>query len=150
MSNPTIIGLFDGPWKFLSNFYYVIGPNCKWTVEHMYQAMKTLDQDERMEILFAKTPGIAKKLGRICTVRPDWDEIKVGVMRKALQIKFENPTLREKLLDTGDAILIEGNNWGDTYWGMCNGVGKNMLGVLLMEVRQEIRNEQNSQEDKQG
>ena len=60
-------------------------------------------------------------------------------MRDCLRLKFEIPELREALLNTDNAKLIEGNWWGDKFWGICNGVGENNLGKLLMEVRDEIR-----------
>jgi len=62
-------------------------------------------------------------------------------MRELLKKKFENPQFRKLLLDTYPHELIEGNNWGDTYWGKCNGHGKNMLGTLLMQIRSELRGE---------
>ena len=61
-------------------------------------------------------------------------------MKELLMAKFsQNEDLKKKLLDTGDATLIEGNTWGDKYWGVCKGVGKNRLGELLMEVREELK-----------
>ena len=60
-------------------------------------------------------------------------------MYMALWEKFSDPYLREMLLDTGDEELIEGNWWGDQYWGVCNGVGKNRLGNILMLIRKNIR-----------
>jgi predicted NAD-dependent protein-ADP-ribosyltransferase YbiA (DUF1768 family) len=62
-------------------------------------------------------------------------------MLDALRDKFSDPELRAKLLATGDEFLVEGNHWGDTYWGVCNGKGRNMLGSLLMKVREEIKND---------
>lgn len=63
-----------------------------------------------------------------------------GVMLQLLRQKFlGDEELRRKLLRTGDAMLVEGNYWGDTYWGVCFGSGKNMLGKLLMQVREELR-----------
>lgn len=59
----------------------------------------------------------------------------VGVFEKFLQ----NPELRNRLIDTGNKILIEGNTWGDTYWGMCNGNGLNKLGEILMIVREKMK-----------
>lgn len=138
-----MIGTFDGKYAFLSNFYpssitdedYITYP----TVEHYFQAMKTLDTGVRFYIAIQTTPGKAKRLGRRLDLRPDWEFIKDSVMEKALRIKFSNPELRKALLDTGDEYLEEGNTWGDQYWGVCNGVGKNTLGKLLMKIRQEIK-----------
>ena len=96
----------------------------------------------------APTPGKAKYLGRTVKMRPDWEQVKEDIMLTGLREKFKNPELREKLLDTGYSILIEGNYWHDNEWGDCycencqSKFGKNKLGRLLMLVREEIRNNQ--------
>lgn len=59
-------------------------------------------------------------------------------MLHLLRLKFEIPAIAEDLLDTGDQRLVEGNVWGDRYWGVCDGVGENWLGELLMQVRDEL------------
>lgn len=138
----TVIDKFDGTeYGFLSNFYSspiqyegIVYP----TVEHMFQALKALDIETRKKIANAATPGQAKRLGRSVALREDWEEVKVDVMRTALQLKFSDPTLRAKLIATGDAELIEGNTWNDRFWGVCRGSGKNMLGLLLMELRSSL------------
>lgn len=133
---------FTGPHRWLSNFWPapvsldgVVYP----TVEHAYVAAKTRDSTWRSAVLACGTPGDAKRLGRRMNLRSDWNAVRVDVMRDLLEQKFSNPTLAEKLLATGDALLQEGNTWGDTFWGVCNGRGENMLGKLLMEVRIGIR-----------
>lgn len=78
-----------------------------------------------MKIAQATKPAKAKKIGRHVNLRKDWEEIKLQVMEKALRLKFQDPILREKLIATGDEELVEGNEWGDRYWGVCNGTGKN-------------------------
>lgn len=108
-------------------------------MEHAYQAAKTLDFADQEEIRATLTPGKAKRLGQDVLLRPDWEQIKLEVMYRLLVLKFADPNLSRWLLATGDAILEEGNSWGDTYWGVCNGHGSNWLGVLLMLVRGEIR-----------
>lgn len=100
--------------------------------------MKTLDINKRRAIANASTPGLAKKMGRSVSLRPDWEDIKDDVMLEGLYRKFADDELAEWLLDTGDEELIEGNWWGDRYWGVCNGVGQNKLGKLLMKVREEL------------
>lgn len=125
-----------GDYSFLSNFYKHDG----WTVEHRYQATKTDDPEWRTAIMRCATPGAAKKMGRRAPMRPTWDEEKLDVMLTLLREKFSNPVLAQLLLGTGDAILIEGNWWGDRFWGICKGQGENHLGRLLMQVREEIRN----------
>lgn len=133
------IDRFSGVYRFLSNFWPVIveldGIDYP-SVENAYQAAKTTDSDQRR--FFHYSPEEAKKRGRTIPIRTDWDEIKQNVMLDLLRQKFRNSYLRGFLLSTENAELIEGNWWGDTYWGVCNGKGENILGKLLMQVRQEI------------
>ena len=143
-----MINCFDGKYAFLSNFYE---SPCDFegilytTVEHAFQAAKTLDRNERLKIAVAETPGKAKRMGRSVTLRPDWEEIKIDVMRQCLHSKFKDPDLVFALLDTGDEELVEGNTWHDNCWGNCtceqcvNKPGENKLGKLLMEIRKEFR-----------
>lgn len=134
-----VIDKFRGEHRFLSNFY----PCLIWhdgirysSVEHAFQAAKTLDFAERWRISQLPTPGQAKRAGRSVTLRPDWLQVRRMVMQELLIQKFIlNSELRKKLKDTGKAMLIEGNTWGDTYWGVCRGVGENHLGKLLMAIR---------------
>lgn len=138
-----MIDSFSGAYHFLSNFsaaeVWLDGMSYP-TVEHAYQAAKTFDVRERVRIQHADTPNEAKKLGRKSTLRNDWEEVKDEVMYKLLRQKFrQHPTLSHQLLETGDQELIEGNWWGDRYWGMCKGQGQNMLGKLLMQVRTELQ-----------
>lgn len=128
-----IIDDFDGEYRFLSNFSSEGG--IKPTVEHHYQAWKAIYPEEYWEVLAASTPGKAKKLGRKVLLKPDWEDIKLQVMLDFLMVKFDEPNVKAKLLATGDAKLIEGNTWGDTYWGQVNGKGENWLGLTLEMVR---------------
>lgn len=158
MSNehPTcVIDRFEGPYFFLSNFYEFpityFGDRYPST-ENAYQAAK-VDPTVRDKPCADKTgklrhwfehltlpPGKSKKLGRILPLRDGWDKgIKDTVMKEVLAIKFSDPQLQKWLLDTGDAKLIEGNWWGDTYWGVCEGMGLNKLGIALMYLRTRIR-----------
>lgn len=133
-----IVDSFTGENRFLSNFascmvrmdlvYYR-------TVEHAYQASKTLDETERGMILNLSTAGKAKKVGRRVTLRSDWDEVKVDIMRDLLQQKFSLSPFKEQLKSLSDTYIIEGNTWNDTFWGVCRGRGKNILGNLIMEIR---------------
>lgn len=138
-----MIDKFTGKHFFLSNFYDpapVVFEGLSYrTTEHAYQAAKVLDVEERRRIQEAATPGIAKKLGRTVTLREDWDAVKDEVMLYLCRQKFQEPTLRRQLLATGFRKLVEGNHWGDVYWGVCKGVGKNRLGETLMRIRDEIR-----------
>ena len=104
--------------------------------------MKSDDPKWQLAILDAETPGEAKKLGRECPLREDWEEIKDDVMWYVLQTKFRaGSDCRKWLLETGEAELIEGNWHGDSYWGFCfkRQIGANVLGHLLMELREAIR-----------
>ena len=139
---PATISSFTGKYRFLSNFYWstvYFGGIDYPTVEHAYQACKTNDDKLRMMIRNASTPGAAKGMGKRVKIRDGWDDIRVRVMKSLLDQKFRNPDLRARLADTGRAELIEGNRYGDIFWGVCSGVGENMLGQLLMQVRREIK-----------
>ena len=137
---------FEGEYAFLSNFYFspMIIDNVVYTTnEHFFQAMKSLNPKERQAIVLAPTPGKAKCLGRKVSLRKDWEDIKEEIMLTGLRHKFSNPELRKKLLATGNEELIEGTTWHDNYWGICDceacgGQGKNRLGKLLMQVREEL------------
>ena len=143
MTDP-ILG-FHGDHKFMSNFEpaHVRLGDYEWypTTEHAYQAAKTMDWDERRAIKFAKTPGIAKRLGQKVTKRADWEQVKEQVMRDLLIQKFKLPHYRDQLLATGDAYLEETNTWNDVYWGVCKGQGKNRLGYILMEIREALKSD---------
>lgn len=135
------IDSFEGEYEFLSNFYPIkveyegVEYN---TSEHAYQSYKTLDEHKRLYIASAHSAYEAKKRGNNVEIRKDWDDIKIEIMRGILKEKFKHPDMKQKLIDTGDAELIEGNWWGDTFWGTCNGKGQNWLGKLLMEIRKEL------------
>jgi len=142
-SGPAKIAQFQGEYRFLSNFYPatvefegITYP----TVEHAYQSAKTLDMAERKRIAALPTPSDAKREGRKLKLRDDWETAKFDVMERCVRYKFtHDDQLRAKLLATGDAILEEGNDWGDQIWGTVNGVGENRLGKILMKVRAELR-----------
>jgi ribA/ribD-fused uncharacterized protein len=134
---------FSGEYRWMSNFWPspvtyqgVVYPS----VEHIYQAMKTLDESWRAKILSCETPGRAKRMSREVPLRPDWEEVKVGIMTELVQSKFaSSEELARKLLGTGERVIEEGNTWGDTFWGVCKGEGQNMMGRILMQVRSELR-----------
>ncbi len=138
---------FEDEYAFLSNFYpsTFTHDGIEYpTVEHFFQAAKTLDIAEKKAIAAAATPGKAKRMGRMVRLRPDWEIIKADVMKLGLQLKFKDPSLAAKLIETGDEELIEGNWWHDNTWGSCYCVkcsrtpGRNLLGMLLMELRKEL------------
>ena len=131
---------FQNEARWLSNFhpvrvkmYGIEYPS----VEHAYQAAKEVNPTQRLRYLNC-TPGNAKRLGRKAELRPDWNEVKLLVMEELVRRKFAHPDLRNKLLQTGNTELIEGNTWHDTFWGVCNGIGENHLGKIIMKIRKEI------------
>ena len=133
---------FRGEYRWLSNFHLVevkLDGLPYPSTEHAYQAAKTLDIAERLMIQALPTCGQAKRTGQRLKLRDDWEQVKVEVMLDLQRQKYAVPYLREKLLATGDAELVEGNTWGDRFWGVCGDTGLNWLGRLLMQVRDEVR-----------
>jgi ribA/ribD-fused uncharacterized protein len=135
------IDQFQNGYRFLSNFWSGKTVN----VECEYQAAKSLDPKEQ-ELIRKLKPGEAKRYARGVNLRPDWEEIKLPIMRELVFKKFrEDPDLRFKLLRTKDALLIEGNYWHDNFWGDCfcpkckHIKGQNHLGRILMDVRNRIK-----------
>ena len=129
---------FFGDFRFLSNFHVadvwfegILYPS----TEHAYQAAKTLDESVRREFL-TLTCNKAKHKGQEIGLRENWDVIKYDVMFSVVFDKFSrHKDLRDLLLATGDKYLEETNHWHDVYYGVCDGVGKNILGKILMKVR---------------
>ena len=138
-----MINSFRGEHAFLSNFYtssVYLDDEPYISVEHAYQAAKTLIYVERERIRRAPKPGDAKRLGKKVTLRSDWNEIRLSIMEDLLRQKFTlHKFLGEWLVETGDEELQEGNTWGDRYWGTVNRVGENHLGKLLMRIREELK-----------
>lgn len=137
------IDRFSGSYQFLSNFYIcdIVYDGLTYpSVEHAYQAAKTLSIADREVIQQTISPKIAKKLGKHLEIRSDWNDIKLSIMTELVYQKFTvHNELADKLMSTADAELIEGNWWGDRYWGQCNGIGENYLGKILMSVRKHIQ-----------
>lgn len=143
-----IIGPFDGEYRFLSNFWRceinyenLVFPS----VEHAYQAAKSWSIKDRVKIQQANKCSQAKHLGETIAIRADWEYVKLGIMEYLLRQKFQKGTkLGTKLSKTDKAMLIEYNNWHDNLWGqctcqLCRMGGRNMLGKLLMKIREDIR-----------
>lgn len=88
-------------------------------------------------------PNIVKIKSREVELRPDWNEIKLQIMYDVLVIKFSNPVLRQKLLDTGTENIVEGNYWNDKFWGVdmkaTPNEGENWLGRIIMDIRNKIQ-----------
>ena len=135
---------YRGEYAFLSNFWEVpvtykgltYGSN-----EAAFQAQKCMTEEEKMEFTQLR-PSASKKLGRRVKFRPDWEDVKVGIMEEIVRAKFtQNEELKALLLATGEAYLEEGNTWHDTCWGVDakTGEGLNHLGRILMKIREELQ-----------
>lgn len=140
----TSINNFSGDYRWLSNFYVsdveyegIIFPSS----ENAYQWSK---DRTRVDLFRTCTPGKSKRLGAASEIDvKDWNLKRDSIMYNIVESKFsQNKILQEKLLATGELELIEGNTWGDRYWGQCPvGEGKNKLGVILMTLRNSFRYE---------
>ena len=140
-----MIDRFRDDYDFLSNFYPVLinVEGIMYTsAEHAFQAMKTLDRKTRIKLSACRSCKEVKALGRKAPLREDWEQVKLGIMETIVREKFKEPSLRRALLNTGDEPLVEGNTWGDTFWGVCRGKGENHLGKILMKIREEIKQEE--------
>ncbi len=135
-------------YKWLSNFYpskFIANGKEFCSVEQYYQYEKAIefnDFETADKILNTSSPGKAKSLGRDVKNFDDlvWNKYKINIMKDGLYAKFtQNSELYNLLLSTGSSILIEGNQWQDTFWGVVNGEGQNNLGLLLMLLRNELR-----------
>lgn len=142
------IDSFRGKYYFLSNFYTypMVYDRIQYqNSEAAFQAQKCQDRSLRERKYSNMTPNIAKREGRHETLPEGWDSMTTKVMHDVLMAKFSIPELRKLLLSTGDAELVEGNNWHDNNWGdcscpKCSGIeGKNRLGKILMQVREELK-----------
>ena len=130
---------FRKQYYFLSNMcpcslgVAINGKIYKFTcVEAAFQAHKCPERADEFENIDSHT---AKKLGRRVPLRADWEQVKDQIMLNLVTAKFmQNPDLHRRLRDIKGEITEE-NTWGDTYWGVCNGIGENHLGKILMQVR---------------
>lgn len=144
---------FRDEYFFLSNFFPHVQTmyldNTKVTIptaEHCYAAMKAKYLKDARTIAESKTPGQAKRLGRKVVQRPDWESIKVDVMRDILMVKFRDKDLLGQLEEITEPI-VEHNQWHDNFWGSCTcdkcgDDGGNQLGILLMQIRDQLTNQQ--------
>lgn len=139
---------FKGQYRFLSNFFEcqvcVFGYRHP-TAEHAFQSHKATTLDWQERIRQAVSPQEAKRLGRYAPLKGDWEEVRTDVMSKVVMAKFtQNTSLARLLMDTGDQFLVEGNTWGDKFWGVeiavdgSLGDGHNWLGHILMNVREHL------------
>jgi ribA/ribD-fused uncharacterized protein len=140
--------LSENPYGEFSNFapFPIQLDGKTWpTSEHYFQAHKFLDEALQEAVRQAKSPMAAARMGRDRSkpLRADWENIKDDTMRTAVRAKFaQHESLKKLLIDTADAIIVE-HTERDSYWGDGgDGSGKNMLGLILMEIRDELaRNE---------
>lgn len=135
-----MISEFRGKYYFLSNFYsspvYYRGMTFQ-NAEAAFHSQKDLARAAEFTRL---NPSEAKRLGRRVRLRCDWEDVKDGIMFEVVMAKFGgSQTLTDALLATGNKKLVEGNTWGDRYWGVCDGRGLNKLGDILERVRENLR-----------
>lgn len=133
---------FQGKYRFLSNFWpatvHYDGDSYP-TVEHAYQAAKSLNLAYRGQIKNCPSPGLAKRVSRQATLRAGWDDMKLFIMTDLVTQKFkQHPALAQRLLLTYPDEIEETNTWGDTFWGVCGGRGSNYLGKILMKIREDL------------
>ncbi|HEY1121628.1 MAG TPA: NADAR family protein [Haloferula sp.] len=144
MAGPIHFYSVGDPYGEFSNFadYPITLGKKKWlTSEHYFQAQKFENPADREEVRKANSPMLAARLGRDRKkkLRRDWEAVKVGIMRQALEAKFtQHAELKNLLLSTGTAKIVE-HTANDSYWSDGgDGTGKNMLGLLLMELRENL------------
>lgn len=135
---------FESENKFLSNFYWspiLLRGYSFANGESAFQGFKDMNRIHEFEKIL---PSKAKSLGRQVSLRKDWEEIKYDLMKEVVFEKFsKNHQLKQKLLATENRLLVEGNWWNDSTWGVSNGKGENHLGRILMEVRKTLREQTN-------
>lgn len=134
---------FSGSFRFLSNFYpcKVVYEGIEYpSSEHAYVAAKTDNQLQKLAISEIPSTSDVKRFGRQIKLKDNWDNIKISIMKNIVEAKFDqNPDLMKLLQETRNYELIEGNNWGDRFWGQSPlGNGRNELGKILMSVRDDI------------
>lgn len=142
------IKAFTGKYRWLSNFYpsQVHYQDTEFpTVEHAYQYAKCIDDDDKAKIIAARTAAEAKRIGGSVSTRIDWEMVKEDIMLSLVRQKFSINVLRDMLLETGNASIVEGNTWHDNIWGDCvcrrcaHIHGRNLLGKIIKKVRSELR-----------
>lgn len=134
---------FRDEHRWLSNFAPVaitLQDRTYPSVEHAYMSAKNNSADwKRFCADSGNSPGQVKRRSRTITICANWHEIKLEIMQQCLLQKFSQEPYRTKLLMTGNAYIEEGNTWGDTFWGVCNGKGENNLGKLIMQIRADLQ-----------
>lgn len=136
---------FKGEYKWLSNFAdcKIILNNVKYpSVEHAYMSAKSKDELWKWACSSgAYTAGQIKIMSKDIPLLKNWENIKVDVMSACLRQKFNQEPYKTLLIETGDLLIEEGNWWNDKFWGIClkTNTGQNMLGKLIMEIRETLQ-----------
>lgn len=135
---------FTGEYRWLSNFAPapIIQDGIEYrSVEHAYMSRKCEDTAWKYYCKTTESPALVKKASRHVKLVHNWELIKVGVMTNCLEQKFIQEPYRSLLLETGDMYIQEGNTWGDTFWGvdLRTGAGQNMLGYVIMGIRNDLK-----------
>ena len=132
---------FRGEYNWLSNFASVpieFDGRIYKSVEHAYISAKSNDKEWK-DICAENYPaGELKKISKGIDVVPNWEDLKVTVMKQLLVNKFSQEPFKTKLIQTGDKHIQEGNYWGDIFWGvdLKSGFGENYLGRIIMDIRE--------------
>lgn len=140
-----IISEFQGENRWLSNFAtvdVVFEGKSYPSVEHAYVASKSMDEEFRETCTNKQLhPAEVKKLGKNVKLRDDWGEVEEGIMLELLTYKFNQEPFKTKLIETNNDYIQEGNRWGGTRWGYClnTDTGENLLGFMIMEIRQTLK-----------
>ncbi|MEF9438607.1 MAG: NADAR family protein [Candidatus Mariimomonas ferrooxydans] len=115
------------------------------STEHAYQAAKFREPGIREKIRRASTPGKAKRASKNFAQTSMFTEAeKLDVMYRLLLQKFNKEPFKSKLLATHGQKIVEGNRWNDKFWGVCKGEGQNKLGKLIMDIRKQIRDKEDT------
>ena len=134
---------FENEYYFLSNFYEVSIEYDGLTYgssEAAFQAQKCMTKEEKLAFT-EYDPDKSKRAGKRVKLRSDWEDVKIRIMEDILRAKFtQHEDIAQRLIDTGERNLVEGNNWGDVFWGVdaATGEGENHLGKALMKIRGEL------------
>jgi len=131
---------FTGEFFFLSNMYpcrVVVDGMAYPSTENAFQAMKTDNREERVSFQICK-PKEARRLGRKLELKDGWEMKKIELMEALVRYKFTMYRDLTWALTQIDGEIVEGNTWGDEYWGCCNGKGENHLGKILMNIRDDF------------
>lgn len=135
---------FKGEHRWLSNFapcYVELDGQMYLSVEHAYQSSKSDDPNWKEQCTLETNPVEIKRQSKNIILRKDWDDVKDDIMMKCLIEKYDQEPYKQRLLDTKNEEIQEGNWWGDEYWGVSlkTGKGQNKLGKMIMEIRKELK-----------